>query len=248
MIIKIWKPYGITSIQFIKNYQKENKIEKITCAGRLDPLAQGQLLILTESHTKDMKKYLTHNKIYKFDMVLGIETESHDCLSKIVENNGVKEEINEDNILNKLDKFISQYKIQKFPLVSSFVIKHLSLKKTLWWFYMNGYKNIELPEKEIKIHDYKVISIEKEENDKLTNKFIDRIEKITDSILQKNLNIENIINQWKKKRNDKRTYIVVKIELNVSSGFYIRRFCHDFGKYINTGGIALDITRIELYN
>ena len=38
------------------------------------------------------------------------------------------------------------------------------------------------------------------------------------------------------------------MELTVSSGFYIRQFCNDFGKYVNTGAIAFDITRLNIFN
>jgi tRNA U55 pseudouridine synthase TruB len=38
------------------------------------------------------------------------------------------------------------------------------------------------------------------------------------------------------------------MELTVSSGFYIRQFCNDFGKYIggDCGAIAFDITRLKI--
>ena len=31
--------------------------------------------------------------------------------------------------------------------------------------------------------------------------------------------------------------------MGVSSGFYIRQFCNDFGKYMDNEAIAFDITR-----
>ena len=250
MILKLWKPYGITSVRFLKRYQQNNcNIDKITCVGRLDPLAQGLLLVLTNEHTKDMKKYLSTNKIYKFDMILGISTESHDCLSKIDNiQNSNGSFFDKNLLLTKLNEFISTYKIQKFPLVSSFVVKHDSIKKPLWWFYTNGYKDIPLPEKEIKIYNSSVIAIKTEKGDVLSKKFIQKIECINDSCLQKDLKTEVVIEQWKNfseiKKQDE--FVVVSMELNVSSGFYIRRFCHDFGQFINTGGIAFDITRTEL--
>lgn len=249
MITLLWKPYGITSIQFLKEYQKKINCSKATCVGRLDPLAQGILRILTDNDTKDMKKYLTSNKLYSFDMILGVETESHDCLSKIVEVSSSEKLKQMDSrfIIAKIHEFIARYNKQKFPLVSSFVTTHNSLKKPLWWFYMNGYRDIPLPEKNISIKHYNVISVKKEKTKILSQNFINRIDKIKDNTLQQNLNTENTLVQWKKfKDNFDKEFIVVSMELNVSSGFYVRRFCHDFGKFIGINGIAFDITRTKI--
>ena len=34
--------------------------------------------------------------------------------------------------------------------------------------------------------------------------------------------------------------------MKVSSGFYIRKFCEDFGEYIGVPALAFDITRDEV--
>jgi tRNA U55 pseudouridine synthase TruB len=36
------------------------------------------------------------------------------------------------------------------------------------------------------------------------------------------------------------------MELTVSSEFYIRQFCNDFGAFIGCGAIAFDITRLKI--
>lgn len=249
MIIETWKPYGITSTQFVKNYQEKNKFIKATCTGRLDPLAQGKLIILTDNDTKKMQTFLKREKTYKFDMILGVSTESHDCLSKITEIQ--TERLNENNlnnrfIISKLHEFIARYKIQKFPLVSSFVINHQCMKKPLWWFYKNGIRDIILPEKQIRINYHNVFSVHKIDGNSLSELFIDRIQHITDTRLQTDLNTSSALSQWKIFKEKEMNFIVVSMELNVSTGFYVRRFCHDFGNFIGTGGIAFDITRTEI--
>jgi tRNA pseudouridine(55) synthase len=252
MITELWKPYGITSTQFVKEYQEKIKCNKATCTGRLDPLAQGALMILTDEDTKKMSSFLKKDKIYKFDMILGLETESHDCLSKIVNNYNETQDIlkNMDSrfIIEKMHEFISRYTKQKFPLVSSFVTKHDYLKKPLWWFYKNGYKNVSLPEKSIKVNYYNVLQTRKETGKILSEKFMNRIEQIKNVKLQNDLNTEETIFQWKNYNQKNKEFIVVSMEMSVSTGFYIRRFCHDFGKFIGTNGIAFDITRTKIVN
>lgn len=247
MIVELWKPYGITSVQFVKEYQRQNNIEKATCTGRLDPLAQGVLMVLTDDDTKKMSSFLKKDKHYKFEMIIGIDTESHDCLSKIVDTKTQKlDKMNSRFIIEKLHQFIARYNKQKYPLVSSFVTKHNSLKKPLWWFYMNGYTDVPLPEKNIRINYHNVFQVEKKTGKELSHKFMSRIEEIKNKKLQGDLNTEETIFQWKNFNHKDSEFLVVSMELNVCSGFYIRRFCHDFGKFINSSAIAFDITRTKI--
>lgn len=245
MILEVWKPYGITSVQFIKQFKLKHNFSKITCTGRLDPLAQGTLILLTDDDTKQMQSFLKSDKKYKFDLILGISTESHDCLAKIVDVKNTNQ-IHNNFIISKLEEFITNYTIQKFPLVSSFVVKHDSIKKPLWWFYQNGYRNISLPEKPIKIYSYNIFDIQRINGNKLAQLFQDRINTIQDEKLQIDLNTHQIINQWKNFKEHYNEFIVIPMELDVSTGFYIRRFCHDFGDFIDLNGIAFDITRIKI--
>lgn len=245
MIIDLWKPYGITSIQFVKDYKLTNSIKKATCVGKLDPLAQGQLKILTENDTKQMSKYLKYKKRYRFDLILGIETESHDCLSNIIEI--ISYSNNNNTLYTDINNFIKNYVLQKIPLVSSYILTKDGIKNPLWWFYTNGYRNIKLPTKEVKIFEYKIHSIHISDFYDLCNNFINRIKTITNKKLTNELNTFKIKNEWSELQKIIFTkHIIINLEMTVSSGFYIRRFCHDFGKYLNTSAIAHNITRLNI--
>jgi tRNA U55 pseudouridine synthase TruB len=53
-----------------------------TYAGRLDPLASGKVLILYGDAVHEKEKYLTLEKIYTVQFIIGIETDSYDILGK----------------------------------------------------------------------------------------------------------------------------------------------------------------------
>ena len=48
-VLRLYKSIGRTPLEVINEYKDKNKttIEKISYAGRLDPMAEGQLLVLT---------------------------------------------------------------------------------------------------------------------------------------------------------------------------------------------------------
>ena len=243
-VIELWKDYGITSNEFARRYKLNNNLDSVCYAGRLDPMACGKMILLTNKDTKNVNKYLNHNKLYNFDLIIGIDTKSHDCLSEI---NTISEiSFKKEELICKLSTFIKDYTTQKYPIVSNYTIKHNGIKKPLWWFYTNGYFDVELPSKNVTIYDSKINNIQTVPLNTLIYKFINRINLIDNEKTILELKTSTIIKQWKNNVNNKIQLIVVNMELTVSSGFYIRQFCNDFGKYIGCGAIAFDITRNDL--
>ena len=67
-IINLNKPISITPLEAVKKFQKKNpeyKNKKIGYAGRLDPMAEGILLLLIEDINKEITKYMNLDKTYK---------------------------------------------------------------------------------------------------------------------------------------------------------------------------------------
>ena len=79
----------------------ENKISYI---GRLDPLASGIIIYLEGDELKDRDKYMNMDKTYKFNIVLGMSTDTGDCL-------GMIRQINAVNTINisRLTEIFSQF-------------------------------------------------------------------------------------------------------------------------------------------
>ena len=247
MKFTLWKPYGITSNYFIDTLKHTYKYSKICYAGRLDPLAQGIMLILTDEDVKLMATNLKHNKTYKFELILGLGTSSSDIAGNIINDENMSNDYDEVFLKNKLIEFIKIYNNQDYPNVSSFVIKHeIFGRKPLWWFAKNNI-TVNIPNKNIVILDYKISNITKITAHDLYNSALNRLKTITNNRTIDELYINDYINIYENKlkiSNSNETYKVkVSMELTVCSGFYIRQFCNDFGKYINISAIAFDITR-----
>lgn len=249
MKFTLWKPYGITSNYFIDTLKHTYKYSKICYAGRLDPLAQGMMLILTDEDVKSMSNNLKHNKTYKFDLILGLATSSSDIAGHIINDENMSLDYDEVFLKNKLIEFIKIYNNQDYPNVSSFVIKHeIFGRKPLWWFAKNNI-TVNIPNKNIIIIDYKIYNIAQVTAHDFYNTALDRLKTITNNKTIDELYINDYIDVYKNKITSLKCYskeihkIKISMELTVSSGFYIRQFCNDFGKYINIPAIAFDITR-----
>ena len=89
-IILLNKKEGETPLEALDRFRMANpkyKDEKMTYAGRLDPMASGVLLVLVGEEIKQKDKYLALNKEYEFEILFGFATDTYDILGKVVHSN-----------------------------------------------------------------------------------------------------------------------------------------------------------------
>jgi tRNA pseudouridine(55) synthase len=236
----LFKPIGKTPLEVINDYKKnhtENSINKICYVYRLDPMACGQFLVLTNEDCYDTNKYLTKiDKTYRYKLLIGIRTNTLDCLGNIEEINNSKIE----NIQEKLNYFFSVYYtgsiVQTLPKYCGYKIKNKPL-----WYYANNNIDIELPVRNVHIYRNTINSIEKIKGTELkayVNKYL--------TIIKGNFPTMKYLESWNTLENT-REFTIVNIESKVSSGTFIRKICEDFGHYIHMPCMAFQIERLSIH-
>lgn len=237
-ILKLYKNLGETPLECIERFRSENsqyKEMKMTYAGRLDPMAEGLLLVLA-GDTKEKNKYLGLNKTYEFEVLLGVNTDTHDILGIISDISEEKPKINIENILNK----IKNIKIQKYPAFSSRTV----LGKPLFaWARQNKLDDLEIPKKEINIFDIRYLGKREISKDKLRDGIISKINKVGGDFRQ-----NEIINKWQDALSNSKedNFEILSFIADVSSGTYIRGLAFEMGRLLKTGGIAYSIKRTRV--
>ena len=83
-IILIDKPEGLRSTQCVNIIKKNFKGMKVGHAGTLDSTASGLLVILVGKATKLSEKIMSLEKIYRFKIQFGAETDSCDYSGEII--------------------------------------------------------------------------------------------------------------------------------------------------------------------
>jgi tRNA U55 pseudouridine synthase TruB len=244
------KPAGCTTVQFINKIKDNEKLDKITFSGRLDPMARGKILVFKNEECKLAKDYHSNKKTYQFEVIIGIKTDTDDALGIIDEylidniNNNVSDYILKIvDYVNNLDDNIFEQRYHDFSSKVFFKNKNFVDKNKL-----NLINKVQIYEKKIignNIYNYK--------------NWIKNIIENINSIYNKNNSLSSynsspnsfrqdiIIDQWSKisNNNDYKKYIYsVKIELSVSSGFYVRQFVNDMSLKLNIPLMAYDINRI----
>jgi tRNA pseudouridine55 synthase len=241
-VVLLDKPVSYTPLQAIEEFKKENpkyNDEKMSYAGRLDPMAEGLLVCLVGKENKNREKYQKLDKTYEFEILFGLATDTYDVMG-LLQNEPKKLPENLDQkIKNNLDQFRGKFK-QKFPPYSSYRIDG---KPLFWWARENKLDEIELPEKEVEVKKLKYNGICEKNIDKVVRNVVERVEQVQGDFRQ-----EKIIEKWRKLKEKYTDYIfkIGKFKTKVSSGTYVRGIADRLGKEIEALGLAWRIKRFSV--
>lgn len=233
-MILIYKPLGKTPLEAI-NYLKKNFAladKKLSYAGRLDPMAEGLLLVLIGDENKRRREFEHFEKEYEFEILLGFDTDSYDLL-------GIPTRRDDKDIgISQIGAFIdknSKTIYQKYPPYSSIRIKG----KPFYWWTRRGEK-VEAPKKKVKIKEFQLIDKYLIDTKTLKKNIYTKINLVKGDFRQ-----EKILNEWERvlEKKEMSTFQILKFKILWSSGGYIRAIADDLGKYLRTGATVYSIKR-----
>lgn len=238
--IYIWKPVGLTPLEIANKFKEKNpefKDEVVSYAGRLDPMAEGILILLIGEENKNREKYLELKKEYESEIIFGIATDTFDSLGLIKDVN--LGEISKEEIEKALKTFLGKQK-QFYPSYSS---KAVVGKPLFWWARNNKLNEIKIPEREIEIYSIELLSFEKISVQVLVDQVTNQIKNVKGDFRQ-----GEIIDSWKKFgiNNKDKELIKIRIRISCSTGTYIRRIANDLGKKLETHAFAYSIKRTKI--
>ena len=227
-VIISYKALGETPLECLERVRSEKGISDqipMTYAGRLDPLAEGLMIILVGEECKNKQKYLNLDKVYEVEVLFAIQTDSYDVLGLVESTKNISfEEIDLKKYIGKFD--------QKYPRYSSKIISMKDKDQVL---------PEEMPTKEVEIY-----SIEKLKNRKINNKeLLEQILKKID-LVNGDFRQDNIKDKWKSILGESQEFKILKIKVHCSSGTYMRSLADKIGKDIGVGAVAFSIKRVKV--
>ena len=141
-----------TSFDIVKKIRSVTKEKNVGHAGTLDPLATGLLVLCTGKNTKKINDIQNQNKEYTGEFTLGKTTSSHDLETEFIESNDL-DGVTEEKINDLRKNFIGE-QFQRPPRFSAVKVKG----KRAYQFARKN-ENIEIKEKKINIHEFKISEI-----------------------------------------------------------------------------------------
>lgn len=262
MILNLYKQRGETPLECIKRYKKahpELKDEKFTYLGRLDPMAEGVLLVGTGEDTSQARReeYMHLDKVYEFVVLFGFATDSYDALGKIVRVEKL-DELKEIDLKKLADAYVGKRE-QKYPPYSSKPISHpltpsltlsegekekKEIKKPLHeWARMGEIVGDQFPVKEIEIYSLKFEGLQTLNAKELFGRLLMDISKVQGDFRQ-----NEVLIQWKNILHSmpEANVFLGKFVAHVSSGTYIRVLANEMGKTLGCAALALSIKRLKV--
>ncbi len=239
-VIAVIKPVGKTplwAVERIKTLNPGLKNTTVSYAGRLDPMAEGVLLLLIGDENKKRREYEGLTKTYIVKIVLGLSSDTFDTL-------GIVGSINTTKIgINKIKKILKEFIGKKTQIYPPYSSKTVRGKPLYWWAREKRLSEIELPKRDIEIKSISLIKHNKVLIDTLYKKIIKTIHNIDGNFRQ-----EQITHSWDKVYKDYKgnEFNALTLEVSCSSGTYMRRLCSDLGEKLSCGALCLSIKRTRL--
>lgn len=239
MILNLYKKEGETPLQRIERYKLDNplsKNDKMTYAGRLDPMAEGVLIVLTGSDVHKKDDFLHLDKVYEFEVLWGVSSDTYDILGETVFGGGVPTDI---ELIEDTQKFVGAIELP-YPAYSSKTV----WGKPLWTLARAGeLSELEFPKRSMNIKGHEFNGTRTISSEDLSSQVKKRISTIVGDFRQ-----EEILISWREglKSNNKSQYAISKFTAEVSSGTYIRSLAVRIAEKYNTKALAWTIRRTKV--
>ncbi len=232
------KPSGLTSKDFADIIKENNNLKKICYCGRLDPMARGKMLLLGDEMCKKMDDHQGYDKTYQFEICYGLQTDTDDPLG-IIENYNFN--FDYSDISNRIQLILQNHPYefdQNFHKYSSILING----KPYWLHTKSNNMIKDKPKHLVNIKSIKIIDMFITKCSSFVENIIKTINKIDSkhSFRQK-----EIIKQWEKFESHK-NISSMKLEIKVSSGFYVRQFIRDLSNQLKFPLMVFDINRTDI--
>jgi len=238
-ILAINKPMGMSPgvvIEKLQLLKPEYQGVKIGVAGRLDPMAEGLMLLMVGEGTSQRETLLKLSKEYTFGMITGIETDTYDLLGKIT---STSDPISESETV-KAGLGMTGTLHLAYPPFSSKTVKGVPL----WQLAKKGILVArDIPEREMTVT--KITYLEKIQLTPLEFKtsIIEKINLVTGDFRQ-----EEILQDWDRyfKNVSRKSIEVFRFSITCASGTYVRALVHAIGKKIGGGATTESILRTKI--
>lgn len=239
-LLVIYKLSGETpleSLNRLRNSFSELRKEKLSYAGRLDPLAQGVLLVLVGETNKERGRYLNFDKTYYFDVLFGVESDSFDPLGLVKKGSLPSEKLS--NVISTVSSNWLGKREQFYPPFSSKTVKG----KPLFQWTREG-KKVVLPSREIFIYNFDFLQRVDVPVSFLVKEAKEKIKRVRGDFRQ--LEAIKCWNKIEKSSLSKETLPLVRFKITASSGTYVRSLAQQMGSRYKSSALAFHIVRVKV--
>lgn len=217
-----------TPLEAIERFRVEQKLvasDRLTYLGRLDPMAEGLLLVGVSIDKEIRDSMLGLPKVYEVEILCGVSTDTSDVLG-IVENFCVEEELNKTFLKSDVEKAIEEIKKVTHMPYHTFSSKPVN-GIPLFEYGKQGIELDEKPEKEISISAIEILKVHQRNWKEVIDQICLDVQKVHGDFRQ-----QETVSGWQKfgdevhalsrTNSGAENVTVVNLRISSSSGAYMR--------------------------
>ena len=240
-IVKYNKKYTETLKEMLERFRLEYpefKDSRLSYAGRLDPLAQGLMIILSDDDLYNKEQYLKRNKVYEVECLLGFQTDSFDVLG-ILQHTSKPQQVDLNSIKEGIKK-VQSVVAYPYPPYSS---RTVSGKPLYQWAKEGRLAEITIPKQSWNIKELEVLSIDTKSAQDVATMINKAVSSVKGEFRQ-----HEILTAWNDYfQNHPGEYVyTAQLRCAVGSGTYVRSIVHELGQQLGTGACCIKITRTHI--
>lgn len=235
--IYAWKHEGELLSELLQRMRKEFSISSdspITYAGRLDPMAEGIVLLLIDDAVHEKDSLLGLSKTYDVELLFGIESDTEDALGIVDGSHTVSTVAEATHTIQNVPK---KYE-QRYPRFSSKPVDG----KPLFQHAREG-RDVEVPTHEVIINSIEIKNVRTSTGNELAKQAIERIQKVNGDFRQ-----DECSASWQQLANKhgEKEFLLVDVTIEAEGGTYMRMLANDVAEKMGTKGIAWKIVRTKI--
>lgn len=236
-VVHVYKPLGWTPLQAIARLRvvrPELAQSVMTYAGRLDPMAEGVLVVLTDVDRYQRTAFLGLPKVYLATVLFGYASDTYDALGMVTRGDAVQEE----EALGAIESIVGPHTLA-LPPYSAYVARG----KPLHWWARNGrLHEIEIPHKHIEVLRVDDVSILRRPAQDVLTLITQAINRVHGDFRQ-----EECVARWRELLAEPRESLcVATCTMHVTSGTYIRALAEMLGARLGCGALLLHLQRVSV--
>ena len=248
------KKRGETPLELLNSWKESHSAAAeladvpMSYAGRLDPMAEGKMLVLLGDECKKQGTYTKLDKEYEIQVLLDIKTDTGDVLG--FPDVSEKKAVTKKDEIKKVLAHELGSRSRKYPIYSS---KTVHGKPLFLYALENTLDTIQIPEHIETIHSITLNGIEIVSKDHLQSRIEDSLALVPRSdepskVLGADFRQDEVRARWKElfSKVPSRNFTILTLSVTCGSGSYMRTLAERIGLSLGSTGLALSINRTKI--
>jgi tRNA pseudouridine55 synthase len=239
----VHKPRRVTPVEAIERLREIDpslRARRIGYAGRLDPLAEGLLVLLLDEENKRAEAYNHLEKQYEIEVLLGARSDTFDLLglAEVPESPGHDD--NDNDAIPRAIASLEGTRSQPYPPYSAVRIQG---RPAFYWARRGVVPEGGWPERARTVHRATLTGRAVLSGDSLVDRAIDDVRAVRGDFRQ-----DALCARWSALRPtlSARALTVLSLHVHCSSGTFMRSLAHSLGEQLSTFALALSIRRTQV--